>query len=71
MAYEPVEPGSPMAEEQELLETFLAGSKLGRAMERRALHENLLNYDGLAINFDYYIKVEELLEMLSPEEPTA
>ena len=66
-----MEPNSPLAEETALLETFLAGSKLGRAMERQALYTELQNYDGLAINYDYYIKVEELLERLSPEEPVA
>lgn len=54
-------------EEQALLETFVAGSKLGRALEREALYNELLTYDGLAVNYEYYIKVEELLERLSPE----
>lgn len=58
-------------EEQALLETFIAGSKIGRALERESLYNELLTYDGLAVNYEYYIKVDELLDRLSPEEPTS
>lgn len=66
-----MEPNSLLAEETALLELFIAGSKLGRALERQALYAELQSYDGLAVNYDYYIKVDELLEHLAPEEPEA
>lgn len=55
---------APVSNEDELVETFVAGSLVGRNMERDRLYEELVTYEGLSVMYEHYIKVDSVLEML-------
>lgn len=60
---------APASNEDELVETFVAGAITGRNMERDRLYGELVTYEGLSVYYDHYIKVQDVLDMLdrSPE----
>ena len=55
---------APASNEDELVETFVAGAITGRNMERDRLYGELVTYEGLSVYYDHYIKVQTVLEML-------
>ena len=55
---------APASNEDELVETFVAGSLVGRNMERDRLYEALVTYEGLSVMYDHYIKIQDVLEMI-------
>jgi hypothetical protein len=55
---------APASNEDELVETFVAGAISGRNMERDRLYGELVTYEGLSVYYDHYIKVQDILEML-------
>jgi hypothetical protein len=55
---------APASNEDELIETFVAGSLVGRNMERDRLYEALVTYEGLSVMYDHYIKIQDVLEMI-------
>lgn len=55
---------APASNEDELVETFVAGSLVGRNMERDRLYEELVTYEGISVMYEHYIKVQSVLEML-------
>jgi hypothetical protein len=64
---------APASNEDELIETFVAGSLVGRNMERDRLYEALVTYEGLSVMYDHYIKIQDVLEMIdrSPDSTGA
>lgn len=55
---------APVVTEDELVETFVAGSLVGRNMERDRLYEELVTYEGLSVYYDHYIKIQDVLKMI-------
>jgi hypothetical protein len=55
---------APASNEDELVETFVAGAITGRNMERDRLYGELVTYEGLSVYYDHYIKVQTVLEMI-------
>ena len=55
---------APASNEDELIETFVAGSLVGRNMERDRLYEALVTYEGISVMYDHYIKIQDVLEMI-------
>ena len=55
---------APASNEDELVETFVAGAITGRNMERDRLYGELVTYEGLSVYYDHYIKVRDILEMI-------
>jgi hypothetical protein len=55
---------APAPNEDELIETFVAGSLVGRNMERDRLYEALVTYEGISVMYDHYIKIQDVLEMI-------
>ena len=55
---------APASNEDELVETFVAGAITGRNMERDRLYGELVTYEGLSVYYDHYIKVQDVLKML-------
>jgi len=55
---------APVNPEDELIETFVAGSLVGRNMERDRLYEALVTYEGISVMYDHYIKIQDVLEMI-------
>jgi hypothetical protein len=64
---------APASNEDELIETFVAGSLVGRNMERDRLYEALVTYEGISVMYDHYIKIQDVLEMIdrSPDSTGA
>lgn len=52
--------------ENAAIEAFVAGAISGRTMERERLYDALVTYEGVAIDYEYYIKVSAVLDMLQP-----
>lgn len=52
------------SQEDALVEAFVAGSISGRNDERNRLHEALVAQDVLLIDYEEYIKVETVLNLL-------
>jgi hypothetical protein len=62
---------APVDPEDELLETFIVGSLVGRNMERDRLYGELVTYEGLSVLYDHYIRVHDVLRMIDrDEDPT-
>lgn len=57
---------APATHEDEVIEAFVAGSLSGRQMERNRLYEALVTYEGVSVNYEHYIKVQAVLDMLDP-----
>ena len=55
---------APVVTEDELIETFVAGSLVGRNMERDRLYGELVTYEGLSVMYDHYIRVQDVLRMI-------
>jgi hypothetical protein len=55
---------APASNEDELIETFVAGSLVGRNIERDRLYEALVTYEGISVMYDHYIKIQDVLEMI-------
>jgi hypothetical protein len=55
---------APASNEDELVETFVAGSLVGRNMERDRLYGELVTYEGLSVYYDHYIKIQDVLKMI-------
>ena len=53
------------AQENAVIEAFVAGAISGRNMERERLYEALVTYEGISVGYEHYIKVEAVLDMLS------
>jgi hypothetical protein len=53
------------AQENAVVEAFVAGAISGRNMERERLYDALVTYEGISVDYEHYIKVEAVLEMLS------
>lgn len=53
------------AEENATIEAFVAGAISGRTMERQRLHEALVTFEGISVGYEHYIKVEDVLAMLT------
>jgi hypothetical protein len=55
---------APASNEDELVEAFVAGSLVGRNMERDRLYGELVTYEGLSVMYEHYIKVQDILSMI-------
>jgi hypothetical protein len=62
---------APASNEDELIETFVAGSLVGRNMERDRLYEALVTYEGISVMYDHYIKIQDVLEMIDRDPDSA
>jgi hypothetical protein len=62
---------APVSNEDELLETFVAGSLVGRNIERDRLYEALVTYEGMSVMYDHYIRIKDVLAMIDRDDDPA
>jgi hypothetical protein len=58
-------PKNAPAYEEQVLEAFVAGAISGRTDDRARIIAELETFDGIAVNYEYYIKIEDAVAIVA------